>query len=201
MQLIASKIDGAWLHIPKILEDSRGSFYEVFKQSTLVKNLGFEFIVRQVNQSTSKAGVIRGIHWADNPPGQAKYVSCTYGSIVDVVVDLRVGSPTFGHWDSFELSAENGHSVLISSGLGHAFLAKEESTVTYLCDQPYNPDVERTLNPFDAEVGIDWEVLGKNFQDSKFELSDKDRSARNLGELLASELLPQSEPIQGKEEK
>lgn len=113
-------ISGAWIHAPKRYTDSRGSFEETFKLSAIQEFLNRDFQVKQVNQSVSSRGVIRGIHWAELPPGQAKYISCPNGSLWDVVVDLRIGSPTFGKWDSAILSRENGHCILISEGLGHA---------------------------------------------------------------------------------
>jgi dTDP-4-dehydrorhamnose 3,5-epimerase len=132
MSFSSLKIDGSWVFTPKKFPDERGSFHEVFKLSVLTETLGFGFEVKQVNQSVSRAGVIRGIHWADVPPGQAKYVYCAKGSIWDVVVDIRVGSPTFGQFDAALLSEENGKSLLIKEGLGHVFLSLEDNTVVNL---------------------------------------------------------------------
>ena len=108
MSFTPLKIQGSWVYTPRKFEDDRGSFHEVFKLSLLSEILGRDFEVKQVNQSVSRAGTIRGIHWADVPPGQAKYVFCSRGSIWDVVVDIRVGSSTFGQFDGVELSATNG---------------------------------------------------------------------------------------------
>lgn len=169
-------IEGAWLHTPTRFADERGHFQEVFKLSTIQEQLGRSFEVKQVNQSVSKAGVIRGIHWADVPPGQAKYVSCPQGSLWDVVIDLRVGSPTFGKWEAAVLSAENGKSILISEGLGHAFLALEDETVAnYLCNEPFNPAHEWGLNPFDADLSIPFNNQSPRHAD--LILSDKDRAS------------------------
>jgi dTDP-4-dehydrorhamnose 3,5-epimerase len=182
------KIEGSWVFTPRIFPDGRGSFHEVFKLSSLTETLGFGFEVKQVNQSVSNAGVIRGIHWADVPPGQAKYLFCPQGSIWDVVVDIRVGSPTFGQFDAVELSAENGKTILIKEGLGHVFLSLEDNTVVnYLCSEPYSPTTEHGINPLDLGLAIPFNSMlsGKDFS-----VSPKDSDAPSLSEALASGLLP-----------
>jgi dTDP-4-dehydrorhamnose 3,5-epimerase len=178
-------IQGAYVFTPVRHEDSRGHFQETFKLSSLEKELGLGFEVKQVNQSTSAKGVIRGIHFADNPPGQAKYVSCLKGAIWDVVVDLRTGSPTFGKWEGVEVSAANGKSVLIAEGLGHGFLSVEEgSVVSYLCSEEYNPETERQINPLDKDLAIDFPGFGSKFRVKKFLLSEKDEEALSLQEAV-----------------
>ncbi len=169
------KIEGVWLHTPKVWPDDRGTFHEVFKLSLISEQLGREFPVKQVNQSTSSAGVIRGIHWTDSPEGQAKYVSCPKGALWDVVVDLRPNSETFGQWDARTLSAENGESLFISEGIGHAFLALENGTVAnYLCSSEYNADADKTINPLDPilKIGFAQKAEESGIQDLK--LSPKD---------------------------
>jgi dTDP-4-dehydrorhamnose 3,5-epimerase len=184
-------IQGAFVFTPVRHEDSRGHFQESFKLSSLAKELGLGFEVKQVNQSTSAKGVIRGIHFADNPPGQAKYVSCLKGTIWDVVVDLRTGSPTFGKWEGVEVSAANGKSVLIAEGLGHGFLSLEEgSVVSYLCSEEYNPTTERQINPLDKDLAIDFSGFGSKFGVEEFLLSEQDKKARELKQALADGLLP-----------
>ncbi|BDS49762.1 DTDP-4-dehydrorhamnose 3,5-epimerase RmlC [Rhodoluna lacicola] len=168
------KIKGAWIHTPMRHNDDRGHFEEQFKLSQIESELGRTFPVKQVNQSVSNKGVIRGIHYTDSPEGQAKYVSCPRGAIWDVVVDLRKDSPTYGQWDSVKLSAENGLSVLISEGLGHAFLSLEEnSVVNYLCTSNYAPELDRAINPFSEKLGITF----SNFGAAGFFLSEKDSGA------------------------
>ena len=168
------KIKGAWIHTPVRHTDDRGHFEEQFKVFQIESELGRSFPVRQVNQSVSKKGVIRGIHFTDSPEGQAKYVTCPKGAIWDVVVDLREDSPTFGQWDAVELSAENGLSVFISEGLGHAFLSLEDGSVAnYLCTSEYAPDKDRTINPLSAKLAIDFESSGIK----EFLLSQKDSGA------------------------
>jgi dTDP-4-dehydrorhamnose 3,5-epimerase len=143
-----------------------------------------------VNQSLSKAGVIRGIHWADVPPGQAKYISCQRGAIWDVIIDLREGSETFGKWDAVELTSENNLSVLIEEGLGHAFLSLADDTlVSYLCSEPFNPTREHGINPLDATLSIPFE---SQLQGHNFIVSPKDSEAPSLKEAQALSLLPRN---------
>jgi dTDP-4-dehydrorhamnose 3,5-epimerase len=175
------KIAGVWLHTPKVWLDERGSFHEVFKISQISEQLGRDFQVKQVNQSVSSKGVIRGIHWTDSPEGQAKYVSCPKGSLWDVVVDLRPGSETYGQWDARLLSAENGDSLLISEGIGHGFLALEDGTVAnYLCTSEFNPTADRTINPQDRNLAIDFQLIAREFGINEFQLSSKDSKARGF---------------------
>ena len=105
----------------------------------------------------SSAGTLRGIHFAELPPSQAKFVTCVHGAALDVVIDLRLGSPTFGQWDSVHLDDEERRAVYLPEGLGHAFMALEDHTVVnYLCSAPYAPDREHGIHPLDPEIGIRW---------------------------------------------
>ncbi len=189
MSFTPMKIEGSWVFEPRKFDDERGSFHEVFKLSEISEALGRNFEVKQANHSISKAGVIRGIHWADVPPGQAKYVSCFRGKIWDVVVDIRAGSPTFGQWDAAEISAENGKSVLIEEGLGHVFLSLEEdSVVNYLCSEPFNPNAEHGINPLDDELAI---PFATKWEKTNFVISPKDSEAPSFAEARDRALLPQ----------
>jgi len=177
-------VPGAYEVTPVVYPDERGSFFEWFRMDRLADETGVEFAVRQANVSTSRKGVLRGIHFADVPPGQAKFVTCMSGSVVDFVIDIRVGSPTFGRWDSVVLAAGKPTSVYISEGLGHAFLALEDdATVAYLLSSPYAPGAEHGIDPLDPEVGLDLRGLDVL-------LSQKDREAPTLAEAAASGLLP-----------
>lgn len=172
------KIAGVWLHTPTIWPDERGTFHEVFKVSQIREQLGRDFMVKQVNQSLSSRGVIRGIHWTDSPEGQAKYVSCPKGSLWDFVVDLRPDSMTYGKWEARLLSAENGYSLLISEGIGHGFLALEDGTIAnYLCTSEFNPSADKTINPQDPTLAIDFSVIAREFGIHEFLLSPKDSEA------------------------
>jgi dTDP-4-dehydrorhamnose 3,5-epimerase len=179
------KIAGTWLYTPQVWRDQRGHFFEMFHGQEFASDLGYRFDVAQVNCSVSRRGVIRGIHFADVPPGQAKYVCCTSGSIIDVVVDLRVGSPTFKSWESVELDAASGSALFIAEGLGHAFAAlSAEATVVYLCSSPYNPGREHGIQPLDPDIGITWPEFGGAI------LSGKDEAAPGLEAAQAAGLLP-----------
>ena len=181
-----TEIEGVYLFEPKVFEDERGSFHEAFRRDKALEGTGFDFDVAQVNASVSNKGVLRGIHFKKYPPGQAKFVSVNQGSIIDVAIDLRTSSPTFGQYLAFELSAENNKGLLLGYGIGHAFLSLQDKTrVSYLCDSVFEPETEFGVNPLEAS--IDWEELAKPFGIERFVTSEKDRQALSLSE--ASELL------------
>jgi dTDP-4-dehydrorhamnose 3,5-epimerase len=170
------KIQGAWVYEPTVHRDPRGSFSEVLRGSELKSMLGRPFEVRQVNQSISSKGVIRGIHMTDSTEGQAKFISCPAGAFWDVVVDLREDSQTYGQWDATLLSSENRKSMLILEGLGHAFLSLQDETVAfYLCTSEYNPSAEITINPLDETLGISFSKMASEYSLDNFILSEKDR--------------------------
>lgn len=184
-------ISGCWLFKPTRHTDSRGYFQETFKHSALVDATGIDFEVKQANQSLSEAGVVRGIHWADVPPGQAKYVSVASGEIVDFIIDLRTNSPTFREWQAIPLSAQNANVVVIGNGIGHAFLSLQDDTiVTYLCSEEYSPATERTLNPLDPNIGIPFGDFAGNVANQILSFSPKDENAPSLQELMKTGILP-----------
>ncbi len=166
--------------------DDRGTFLEWYRFDVLAEAVGHPLILRQANTSVSKRGVVRGIHFADLPPGQAKYVTVTRGAVIDYVVDIRVGSPTFGAWDSVRLDTIDRRAIYLGEGLGHAFIALEdESTVSYLVTDTYNPNGEHGINPLDPEVGLVFpEEAGELL------LSPKDTDAPSLAEASSRGLLP-----------
>jgi dTDP-4-dehydrorhamnose 3,5-epimerase len=185
--------DNCWTFKPRRFLDDRGYFQETFKVSAIQTELGIDFRVKQVNQSMSSRGVVRGVHWADVPPGQAKYVSVARGAIVDFVVDLRTDSPTFGKWQAFNLSESDGCVVLIGNGLGHAFLSLENDTVvTYFCSEEFNPTAERTLNPLDASIGIPLVEYATSNGIENLSFSPKDEGGPSLTQLLEAGFLPVS---------
>jgi dTDP-4-dehydrorhamnose 3,5-epimerase len=150
-------IAGAFVFTPKIFSDERGSFFEWFQSDALATTNGATFDLAQANCSISNRGVVRGIHFAKVPPGQGKYVTCFQGSFFDVLVDLRIGSPSFGKWESVELTSDNHKAVYIPSGVGHGFMSLEDNSIfVYLCDQKYNPSNEVDITPFDETIGISW---------------------------------------------
>lgn len=173
-----TEIDGVFLFKPRIFEDQRGIFFESFRPDSVQQETGYEFQVAQVNNSVSARGVLRGIHFKENPPGQAKFVSVNRGSIIDVVIDLRKSSPTFKKWQILELSAKNRHSLLIGKGIGHGFLAiSDDTAVSYLCDTVFQPELEHGINPL--SIGVDWESL-LNASGLNLEVSEKDLAAPDL---------------------
>jgi dTDP-4-dehydrorhamnose 3,5-epimerase len=178
-------IDGAWLFTPQIHGDRRGSFLEWFREAEFRADVGYHLQVAQANCSLSSRGVIRGIHFADVPPGQAKYVTCASGAILDVVVDLRVGAPTFGRWQAVQLDDEARQAVYLGEGLGHAFVAlSDQATVMYLCSTSYSPAREHGVHPLDPAIGISWPAGMDTV------LSEKDAAAPSLAEAQAAGLLP-----------
>lgn len=177
-------VDGAWIFTPRIHTDQRGSFHEWFRSDEFALYTKRHLDVAQINCSVSRRGVIRGIHFSDVPPGQAKFVTCAAGAILDVVVDLRESSPTFGQWASAPLTAD-GRAVFIEEGLGHAFAAlSDQATVLYLCSTRYAPGREHGIHPLDPDLGIAWPAGLEPV------LSDKDAAAPTLAEARESGLLP-----------
>lgn len=178
VQIRELSIAGAWEFTPRQFGDDRGVFYEAFKASEFEKAVGRPFDLLQVNISTSAAGVLRGIHYTEDPPGQAKYVTCVRGAFLDVVVDLRPTSPTFGQWDGVVIDDVNRRSVYLAEGLGHALLSLEDdSTVTYLCSLEYSPEFDRDLDAFDPDLAIEWPTVGRNGEPLTFIRSPKDAAA------------------------
>ena len=186
-------IPGAWEITPGIHDDSRGLFFEWLTDRGFTAFAGHHLDVRQANCSVSSAGVLRGVHFAQLPPSQAKYVTCVHGSVFDVVVDIRVGSPTFGRWDAVLLDDSDRRTIYISEGLGHGFLAlQDNSTVMYLCSAEYDPQREHTICATDPALAIDWPLVGG----ATPRLSDRDAAAPSLDEVRASGLLPTWEETQ-----
>jgi dTDP-4-dehydrorhamnose 3,5-epimerase len=181
-------IEGAWVYSPQVHGDDRGSFAETFRGAAFAAALGYRLDVTQVNSSISRRGVIRGIHYADVPPGQAKYVTCAAGAILDVIVDLRTDSPSFGKWEAVQLDDVTRRAVFLAEGLGHAFMAlTDKATALYLCSTPYAPGREHGVHPLDPTIGIAW-PLGD--EQGGPVLSDKDAAAPTLEEALAAGQLP-----------
>jgi dTDP-4-dehydrorhamnose 3,5-epimerase len=181
----ALSIEGAWMHEPSVHRDERGEFLEWFQGGPFSAAVGHPLRLAQANLSVSRRGVIRGIHFADVPPGQAKYISCPRGSVLDVIVDIRVGSPTFGAWEAMQLDDVDRRAVYIAEGLGHAFCAlTDDAAVTYICSEPYAGGREHGVHPLDPAIGIEWPA------DMQPILSDKDAGAPTLAEARTAGLLP-----------
>ena len=178
-------ISGAWEFTPKQHGDARGLFAEWYKESVFADAVGYPLHVAQSNLSVSAKGTLRGIHFAQLAPSQAKYVFCPQGSILDVVVDIRTGSPTYGQHEVVRLDDVDRKALYLAEGLGHAFYAEQDgSTVTYLVTAPYAPSREFEIHPLDPVIGIAWP------QDVEPLMSPKDLAAPTLQEANDKGLLP-----------
>ena len=184
MKMKELEIKGAWLATSPVYKDDRGFFREWFKANTVRSPATDDFEVMQANLSVSQKGVIRGIHYSLVLEGQSKWITCVAGSIWDVIVDIRPTSPTYKKWICVDLNADSGDSILISAGLGHAFMALEDnSTVSYLLSSPYSPSDEYEISPLDPELGIKWPAKNPV-------LSSKDSAAKTLRQMQDSGKLP-----------
>lgn len=179
MQVIATALPDVKIIIPKRFGDARGFFSESWNKALLAKyGIATEFV--QDNHSLSKqSGTVRGLHFQTPPHAQAKLVRCGRGKLLDVAVDIRKGSPTYGHWISEELSFENGHQLLVPAGFAHGFLTLEPDTeIIYKCSDYYAPDCDRSLQFDDPEIGIAW-----GLDRAAATLSEKDAAAPSLADL------------------
>ncbi|MET4158937.1 dTDP-4-dehydrorhamnose 3,5-epimerase [Agromyces sp. PvR057] len=186
MQIRELNIPDSYEITPKLLGDDRGTFLEWYRFDRLEETIGHSLDLAQGNTSISKRGVVRGIHFADVPPSQAKYVTATRGAVLDFVIDIRVGSPTFGQWDSVLLDDIDRRAIYISEGLGHCFVAlSDDATVSYLVTSTFNAEREHGINPLDEEIALAYpEAAGELL------LSPKDTQAPSLREAEAAGLLP-----------
>ena len=186
MEIRPLKIADAFEITPRQFPDDRGLFLESFRGDLLAEAIGHRPEIVQTNVSVSSRGTVRGIHFADVPPSQAKYVTALSGSLIDYVVDLRVGSPTFGQWDSVLLDTKDRRAVYLPEGMGHAFAALEDDTTAmYLVTAPYTPCREHGIHPLDLEVGL---MLSEGLEAPL--LSPKDQAAPTLAEAREQGLLP-----------
>ncbi|MFA1549857.1 dTDP-4-dehydrorhamnose 3,5-epimerase family protein [Actinomadura chokoriensis] len=187
MKITPLGIEGVWMVEPVPHGDVRGLLVEAYRSDLLARVIGHRLEVSQVTLTVSARDALRGVHFADVPVGQAKYVSCLRGAVLDVIVDVRVGSPTFGCWEAVRLDPVDRLAVYISEGLGHAYYALEDdTTVSYLCSTPYTPERERDVHPLDTELNIEWP------SESPI-ISEKDARAPSLAEARAAGLLPDYE--------
>lgn len=186
MKIRELSVPGAFEFVPTVFPDDRGQFAVPYSEPALVEAVGHPLHIAQSNMSVSRRGVVRGVHFASVPPGQSKYVWCPSGALLDVVIDVRVGSPTFGRWDAVRLDSVGFNAVYVAEGIGHSFVALEDDTVmVYLCSTVYNPAAEHTINPFDPAMNLPWPPAAESV------LSDRDRSAPDLADMLAAGLLPE----------
>ena len=191
MKATELSISGAWEFLPQQFPDDRGNFVVWYDANAFADALGFELTVAQTNHSVSRRGVVRGVHWADVPIGQAKYVYCPQGALLDIIVDLRVGSPTFGQHEVVRLDTIDFRAVYLSEGLGHAFVALEDDTVlSYLCSARYAPARERIVNVRDEELALPLPT------DVTPIPSERDANGPGLAELRDAGLLPSYDDCQ-----
>ena len=158
MPFLQTGLEGLLMFEPRVFEDSRGYFFEAYNESVF-HEAGVKYKFVQDNQSFSRYGVIRGLHYQLNPHAQCKLVRVLEGAILDVAVDIRRKSPTFGKHFSVELSAENKKQLLVPHGFAHGFsVLSPTAAVLYKCDALYNKESEGGIIYNDAELGIDWQV-------------------------------------------
>ena len=186
MQIRELSIPDAFEITPRQHPDDRGLFFEHYRFDRLQEAVGHSLDLKQGNTSVSRRGSVRGIHFADIPPSQAKYVMAPHGAVLDFVIDIRVGSPTFGQWDSVLLDDKDRRAIYVAEGLGHCFVAlTDDATVSYLVSDVYNPTREHGINPLDAEIGLAFPLPADELL-----LSAKDTDAPGLTEAAAAGLLP-----------
>jgi dTDP-4-dehydrorhamnose 3,5-epimerase len=186
VQIRELSIPDAYEITPKQHADDRGIFLEWYRFDRLEETIGHSLNLRQANTSVSKRGSVRGIHFADIPPSQAKYVTVAHGAALDYVIDIRVGSPTFGQWDTVLLDDTDRRAIYIGEGLGHCFVAlTDNATMSYLVTDVYNPEREHGIDPLDADVALVFPP-----EAGELLLSPKDTDAPSLAEAQASGLLP-----------
>jgi len=179
-------VEGAYVFTPTIHRDDRGWFVSPHQQGPFEDAVGGPlFSVAQTSFSESRRNVVRGVHYRLTPPGSAKYTCCVRGRALDIVVDLRLGSPTFGRWDSVIIDPQTFRSMYLPVGVGHAFVALEEGTVvSYLLSEPYRSSEELAVNVCDPALGL---PLPEGYEAL---LSDRDRAAPTIAQMRAAGLLP-----------
>lgn len=186
MQIRELGISGAVEFTPRQFSDDRGLFAEWYRFEALSEAIGHPLELRQGNLSVSHRGVVRGIHFADVPPSQAKYVTVMHGAIIDYVVDIRVGSPTFGLSEAVRLDSVDRRALYIAEGLGHCFVSLDDNTVvSYLVSEVFTPEREHGITPLDETIGLEFP-----FARDELLLSPKDLEAPTLVSAQQQGLLP-----------
>ncbi len=184
MNLRELEIAGLFVAESRVFGDDRGFFREWFKLSDFAE-VGLNFSTEQSNLSMSTRNVVRGLHYSMSPRGQAKVVTCVYGTLDDVIVDIRVGSPTFGRVVTVPLASEQGTTVVLPAGVAHGFcVTSETAALSYLLSSPYDAPRELEINPLDPDIAVHWALSGEAI------LSEKDAAAPSLAERRAAGELP-----------
>ena len=175
MEVIKTEIDGVVIIEPRIFKDDRGYFYESFSQREFEEKVCRTTFV-QDNQSKSSYGVVRGLHFQKPPYSQSKLVRCIKGAVLDVAVDIRKGSPTFGKYVAVELTEDNHRQFFVPRGFAHGFaVLSEEAVFQYKCDNFYNKESEGSVAWNDPQLGIDWKIPAE-----KVLLSEKDKLSKGI---------------------
>ncbi|WP_320034591.1 dTDP-4-dehydrorhamnose 3,5-epimerase [Halarcobacter sp.] len=178
MNFIRTEIPDVVICEPKVFGDHRGYFVETFREDKLEEFLGFKIDFCQDNESKSSYGVLRGLHYQLAPHAQTKLVRVITGKVLDVAVDIRKGSPTFGKYVAVELSSENKRQLLVPRGFAHGFVVlSEEATFAYKVDSYYSPECDRGIAFDDKDINIDWQI-----PHDKLSLSDKDTKQPKFNE-------------------
>lgn len=179
MNFIKTKLDGVIIVEPKVFKDDRGYFFESYNEAEFFKN-GITNRFVQDNQSKSSYGVVRGLHCQTGEHAQAKLVRCLYGTVLDVAVDFRRGSPTFGQYVSVELSGENKRQLFIPRGFLHGFSVLSDTAIfAYKCDNLYHKESEFGIRFDDPDINVDWRVPS-----NKIIISEKDKLAKRLQDVI-----------------
>jgi dTDP-4-dehydrorhamnose 3,5-epimerase len=187
MKITPLSVHGAWEILPQQHGDPRGLFMEWYRYDKLAEAIGHPLDLAQANMSISAKDVVRGIHFAQVPPSQAKYVTCVRGAVLDLIVDIRLGSPTFGRWEFVRLDDEERRAVYIAEGLGHGFCAlTDDATLVYGCSATFDPEREFSINPLDPELAVEWPTETP-------QLSARDAAAPSLADMRAAGVLPEYE--------
>ena len=187
MKITPLSVPGAWEILPQQHGDPRGLFMEWYRYDKLAEAVGHPLDLAQANLSISAKDVVRGVHFAQVPPSQAKYVTCVRGAVLDLIVDIRLGSPTFGRWEFVRLDDEERRAVYLAEGLGHGFCAlSDDATLVYGCSATFNPEREFSINPLDPELAVEWPI-------DTPQLSARDAAAPSLADLRAAGALPEYE--------
>lgn len=188
MQARQLRVAGGWEFTPVVHEDVRGTFASPLQDDAFVGAVGHRFPVAQTNHIVSARGVLRGVHFTASP-GQAKYVHCALGRALDIMIDVRTDSPTFGAWEAVELDAQRCNALYFPVGTAHAFMALTSGTImSYLVSTPYDPTLELAIDPFDPELDLPWPAEVEPV------LSGRDEEAMSFAQARARGVLPTSDP-------
>ena len=183
MPFMQTEMPGVFIIEPRVFGDKRGYFFESYNEKLFISETGLDIRFVQDNQSSSSKGVLRGLHFQKPPHTQSKLVRVLSGSIFDVIVDFRKGSPAYLKWFGIELSAENKKQIFIPKGFAHGFLVLTESAeIYYKCDDFYHPESDSGIRWDDPDIGIKW-----NWEPDQFIISDKDQrllTSRELGDIF-----------------